>query len=126
MATGGGSNSTPATRRTDSSDSIPGVPGVGPKTAAKILAARGSLDKALEEWALIPGKASKLVHDHADSARMSRELVRLRDETPLPIELHELRPWVPSRIALDDFFRSLGFPHWRVAVDPARGSLSGP
>ncbi len=109
----------------DSSDSIPGVPGVGPKTAAKILAARGSLDNALEEWALIPGKASKLVHDHADSARMSRELVRLRDETPLPIELHELRPWVPSRNALDDFFRSLGFPHWRVAVDPAR-PISGP
>ena len=104
----------------DASDSIPGVVGIGEKTAPKILADRGSLEAALAEWSLVPGRAGELLRDQADQARLSRRLVGLVDDLPLPVPLADLRPWVPSRRALDSFFAALGFARWESAVDAHR------
>lgn len=84
----------------DSSNGIPGVPGVGPKTAAKLLADRGSLDAVLavahEPAAtdgpsrLTPTLARKLVA-HADDARLARTLLALKTDLELGLNLRDLR-----------------------------------
>jgi protein Xni len=81
----------------DSTSSISGVPGVGPKTAAKLLAAHGSLDAILEAAArgtaaapFTERLAATLVA-HADDARLARRLLELRTELELGLNLMDLR-----------------------------------
>lgn len=107
----------------DSTDSIPGVEGV--KTAARILADHGDLEAALDRWSLVQGRASEALRDGVDDARLSRRLVALDADTPLPMALDEIRPWVPSRVALDAYFKALGYPRYEVAVDAYDGTEPG-
>jgi DNA polymerase-1 len=101
----------------DKSDAIPGVPGVG-KAKARQLLGDGDLDRLLADWAFImPAKLGDLVHRHDANIRLWRRLVALASDTPLPVPLHELRPWKPSRLALDQFFARFGFVRWEAAVD---------
>lgn len=69
----------------DASDNVPGVAGVGPKTAATLLQAHGDLESVL---AAAPGMKKGKLRENllslGDQARLSRELVRLRDDAPLP------------------------------------------
>lgn len=97
----------------DSVDNVPGVPGVGPKTAAKLIGEYGDLESVL---AAAPGmKAGKLrdnLIEHADMARLSRLLVTLKDDVPLPEPLDDLAmqgiPEPPLRSFLEHHgFRSL-------------------
>lgn len=69
----------------DSSDNVPGVPGVGPKTAARLIAQFGGLDqlyRRLDE--LKAGKMREKLAAHRDDAMLARELIRLKDDLPLP------------------------------------------
>ncbi len=70
----------------DTSDNIPGVNGIGPKTAAALLVRYGNLDAVLEEARLlrIAGATCKKLRDHTDSARLSRRLVELQRRIPIP------------------------------------------
>ena len=72
----------------DSSDNVPGVPGIGVKTAAQLLKDFGSLEKLLAEAETIkqPKRRQSLI-DFADQARLSKELVALRHDAPLPVAL---------------------------------------
>jgi DNA polymerase-1 len=101
----------------DRTDSIPGVPGIGVKTAARLLAEHGDLERLLDRWSLVPGRAAMTIRDGAEAARLSRRLVGLDAGTPLPLSLGELRPWVPSKRALDAFFGRLGYARYEMAVD---------
>lgn len=75
----------------DSSDNIPGVPGIGPKTATKLLMEFGDLDGVLAGAAAMkPSKMRDNLIDHADKARLSRILVTLKDDCPLPIALDDM------------------------------------
>jgi len=102
----------------DTSDAIPGVPGIGKKKAVKLLG-DGDLERLLADWAFItPSGLGDLVHRHDANIRLWRRLVALASDTPLPIPLHELKPWAPkSKAALDRFFGRFGFPRWESAVD---------
>lgn len=73
-------------------DSIPGVQGVGTKTAAELLDAYGSLDGVLARAREVtqPKRREALLAD-ADLARLSRDLVRLRDDAPVPFDLAAMR-----------------------------------
>lgn len=71
----------------DASDNIPGVPGIGPKTAVKLLQEYGSLENLLEHAEEIKGKSGKLLVEHHDEAVLSKKLVTI--VTDVPIEL----PW---------------------------------
>lgn len=102
----------------DTSDGIPGIQGIGAKTAARILAEHGTLDQVLDRWMLIPGIAGERIRDGADVARMSRRLVTLQADTPLPLAVEDLAPWVPNRRHLDDFFGALGWVRHEAALDP--------
>ncbi|MCX4245700.1 DNA polymerase I [Paraliomyxa miuraensis] len=93
----------------DSSDNVPGVPGIGPKTAAELLHEHGSLEGVLAAAPSIKQKKrrERLV-DHAQDARTSRQLVALQ-EVPLPTPLEALADRTPDDAALQAFFEPLGF-----------------
>ena len=94
----------------DSVDNVPGVPGIGPKTAAKLVLEFGDLDAIL---AAAPGmKPSKMRENllaHADKARISRQLVELRADVPLPTPIDELGVKEPERDTLAAFLLQQGF-----------------
>ena len=67
----------------DSSDNIPGVPGIGEKTATKLLQEYGGLDRVLEAAPTIKGKLGERLREHGDLARLSRGLATIRRDLPL-------------------------------------------
>jgi len=81
----------------DASDNIPGVPGIGEKTAASLLGEYGSLDKVYENIGKMKaGKARRALEEHRESAIMSRELATMRRDVPLEGEEAggwEFKPW---------------------------------
>lgn len=80
----------------DSTDNVPGVPGIGPKGAAQLIGEYGTLEAVLAAApSMKPSKRRDSLIEHADKARISRELVILRDDAPLPAPIEELavRPW---------------------------------
>jgi DNA polymerase-1 len=91
----------------DSVDNVPGVPGVGAKTAAKLILEYGDLDAVLDAApSMKPSKLKERLIEHAELARLSRELVTLHAEVPLPHSLDELKldgiPPEPLRLFLED------------------------
>jgi DNA polymerase-1 len=71
----------------DTSDNIPGVPGVGEKTAAKLIAEHGSLDAVLEAAPAIKGKLGENLTAHAEDARVSRTVATIRTDVPIDVDL---------------------------------------
>ncbi|MBN2848679.1 MAG: DNA polymerase I [Coriobacteriia bacterium] len=71
----------------DSSDNIPGVPGVGEKTAAKLLQEYGTLDAVLEHAAEVKGKLGENLREHTEAARASRLVATIRRDVPLEVDL---------------------------------------
>ena len=74
----------------ETSDNLPGVPGVGPKTAAKWIAAYGGLPQILEQADDVPGKAGQSLRDHLDQVRLNRELNHLLTDLDAPLALDGL------------------------------------
>jgi DNA polymerase-1 len=94
----------------DSSDNIPGVKGVGDKTALELLRAYGDLDTIIARAAEIPGKrAREAVQQHADLARLSRQLVTIRRDVPVALDLEQLRVQAPDTARLTQLFTDLEF-----------------
>ncbi|WP_118858069.1 DNA polymerase I [Sphingomonas mesophila] len=97
----------------DSVDNVPGVPGVGPKTASQLIQQYGDVESVLANLDQITKpKLKQNLAEHADNARLSRELVRLVCDAPLPQPIEELKltgiPPEPLREFLEDQgFKSL-------------------
>ncbi|PWC94998.1 DNA polymerase [Azospirillum sp. TSO5] len=94
----------------DSVDNVPGVPGIGVKTAAQLITEYGDLEALLANAEKIkqPARRQKLI-EFADLARVSRRLVLLDDQVPPPKPLDELRVREPDHQKLIDFLRAQGF-----------------
>lgn len=90
----------------DSSDNIPGVPGVGPKTAAKLLADYGDLEGVLAAAAAgkVRGKRGQALVDHAENARISATLATIRTDVDLDVSLEDLAPRGIQEEPLRDLF----------------------
>ena len=85
----------------DTSDNIPGVPGIGDKTAAQLLQQFGSLDGVLESVDQISGaKRKQNLTEHAEDARISKQLATMVDDVEVPIDLTETVRSVPDRSKL--------------------------
>jgi DNA polymerase-1 len=94
----------------DSIDNIKGVPGIGEKGARELIAAHGSLDALLDAASTIPQKRYReALLAHAESARSSRELARIRTDVPVTFDAEALRYRGPSRERCFALFSSLGF-----------------
>ena len=75
----------------DSSDNIPGIPGVGEKTAVKLLTEYGTLENVLDNAGKIPGKLGEKVRDNMELARFSKELATIRPDAPIEMRLPDCR-----------------------------------
>ena len=94
----------------DSTDNVPGVPGIGVKTAALLIQEYGDLDTLLSRASEIKqNKRRESLIEHADKARLSRELVRLRSDVPLSIPLSQLSRRQPDMTHLEHFLTEQGF-----------------
>jgi DNA polymerase I len=92
--------------RGDTSDNIPGVPGIGEKTASTLLQQFGSLEKVLESVDEISGaKRKQNLVDHADDARMSKDLATLQYDLDTGVDLQAAMESEPDRGALREFMR---------------------
>ena len=116
----------------DSVDNVPGVPGVGPKTAAKLIQEYGDIEGVLAAApSMKPGKLRDNLIEHADNARLSRVLVTLKDDAPLADALEDLAlqgiPEAPLRAFLEHHgFKSLLAKLSAVADAPVEAPTSVP
>jgi len=94
----------------DASDNIPGVPGIGEKTALKLIGRFHSLENLLAQVNGLKEKAVKArLQEHSDLARLSRRLTELDGQVPLEVDLEALRPGPPDRETLRQLFVELEF-----------------
>ncbi len=107
----------------DSTDNVPGVPGIGVKTAAELIKEYGDLDTLLARAGEIkqPKRREKLI-EFADQARMSRELVRLKDDVPVEVGLGETAVTDPNPETLVGFMREMEFNTLTRRVAEALGA----
>ena len=93
----------------DSVDNIPGVPGIGPKTASKLINEFGSFEGLLANKEKISNERIKnLIHDHEEKAKISHQLVILKNDLELPITIEKLKDFEDSP-RLNDFFKKYEF-----------------
>ncbi|MFL5135048.1 MAG: 5'-3' exonuclease H3TH domain-containing protein, partial [Microvirga sp.] len=94
----------------DTSDNVPGVPGIGLKTAAQLIKEYGDLETLLERAPEIkqPKRRETLINN-ADSARLSKKLVTLDCEAPVPVPLDDLRLPQPDPKTLIGFLKAMEF-----------------
>ena len=94
----------------DDSDNVPGVYGIGPKTAQKLLREYHSVENLIEHADELSGKrAREGMQEHADEARLSKRLVRIRTDLDVGLDWHDLRRQAPDEKALTRLFRELEF-----------------
>ena len=119
----------------DTADNIPGIPGVGEKTATKIIAAYGSIENAHEHLEEIkPNKAKESLRDHYDLAVLSKKLATIDTESPVEFSWEDARMGNLYTLEAYDYFKRLEFknllsrfdqqeteqkalPSWRIVED---------
>jgi DNA polymerase-1 len=93
----------------DSSDNVPGVPGIGEKTAVELIREFGSVDNLLANLDRVKGKRRENLETYAEQARLSKQLVTLRDNVPLELDYASFALSPPDRQALTKLFKELEF-----------------
>ncbi|MFA4973508.1 MAG: DNA polymerase I [bacterium] len=93
----------------DASDNVPGVPGIGAKTASKLIAQYGSLDEVLAQADRIDGKVGKAIAEHTKEALLSRQLVTIDTDVELKLDLKELERAEPDQAKMQVIFKELEF-----------------
>ena len=108
----------------DPSDNIPGVPGIGAKTAQKLMTRFHTLEQLLSH--LDEVKEKKLrerLQEHQEQARLSRELLCLDNQAPLEADVGDLQPGPPDRATLQRLFAELEFS--KLAKEINAGEITG-
>lgn len=93
----------------DAVDNIPGCPGVGEKTAAKLIGEFGSIDSLLENTGRLKGALRQKVEDNAEQIRTSRWLATIRTDVPIQLDMDMLQVREPDSDALQELFEQLEF-----------------
>jgi DNA polymerase-1 len=107
----------------DTSDNIPGVPGIGDKTAAELLQRFGSLESVLEHVDDISGaKRKQNLIDHAEDARLSKVLATIKRDIPVGLDIADFVAHEPDRSKLRDVFRQFELREPLRRLEEALGS----
>jgi len=111
----------------DATDNVPGVPGIGIKTAAELINAFGDLDTLLARAGEIkqPKRRENLIA-FADQARLSRQLVELEENAPVPFGLEDARRVPPEMATLTDFLEAQNFQRLLARIGGAQSGASQP
>src|SRR5881275_1755481 len=113
----------------DTSDNIPGIPGIGDKTAGQLVAQYGSLEEVLEHVEELTPARARAVREHADQARGAKVLATMRTDLELGCDPAQLVLSPPDRSTLKEMFRRFEFRNLLGRVDeldaavPAAASL---
>jgi len=107
----------------DTSDNIPGIPGIGDKTAGQLLAQYGSLEAVIEHAAELSPARGKAIREHADQARFSKELATMRRDLELDCDPESLVLSPPDRSQLKEIFRRFEFRNLLRRVDELDAAL---
>ena len=108
----------------DASDNVPGCPGVGEKTAAKLIAQYGSVENLLDHASEIKGALGEKIRANADQIRMSKDLVTICTDVPLDIDPDKLRRREPDIDELIAIFKELEFKTFISRLRPAEPVVS--
>jgi len=103
----------------DTSDNVPGVPGVGPKTAQKLLAEYGTLEGVLSHASEQKGKLRERLEENADQARLSQDLVTIRTDAPVELDLEAASLHDPDAEKLIPLFQKLNFRKFLSTIAPS-------
>jgi len=117
----------------DSVDNVPGIPGIGPKTAAELIGQFGSLEETLRRAGEVKqNKRRESLIEYAEQARISYELVKLKADVPLPSPIEALTVKSPDIAVLSAFLTAQNFKalqkklETRFGTSPASASLAAP
>jgi len=98
-----------ASLRGDPSDNLPGVPGVGDKTATKLVQTYGTAEEVVAHAAEQRGKLKENLLAHGEDVLRNKQLMRLRDDVPLPLGVRDLRMGTWDRAEIHRLFDTLEF-----------------
>ncbi|HHJ81121.1 MAG TPA: DNA polymerase I, partial [Candidatus Tenderia electrophaga] len=101
----------------DSADNIPGVPKCGPKTAAKWLAAYGSLDEVMANADQVKGKIGENLRNSLEFLPLSQQLATIKCDVELPFTPEQLKLEAPDKPALRELFKEMEFKTWLRQVE---------
>lgn len=111
----------------DSSDNIPGVPGIGDKTAVKLLQQYGNLENILSNAENVKGKLGEKLKNYADQARFSKELATIHRDAPIEFSLNEcllsdIKKGIPAlkKLKLNSIIRRMGDDQEKEETDGAK------
>jgi len=110
----------------DPSDNVPGVPGIGEKTAASLLAEFGSLERLLSHTDRLSGSRKEKIERHADAARLCRSLVEIDRNVEVPRRISDLAPRGIRGDRIVPLFSRLGFRKLLEELEPHRGASGRP
>src|SRR5690242_13568387 len=101
----------------DTSDNIPGIPGIGDKTAGQLISQYGTLEEVISHAEEFSPARKKNVIEHADQARQSKELATMRRDLELDCDVTQLVLSAPDRSELKEIFRKFEFRNLLHRVD---------
>ena len=109
----------------DSSDNVPGIEKVGPKTAVKWLREYGNLDEIIKNADKILGKVGENLRSGLDQLLLSKELVTIKKDVPLKVGIHDLTVGKEDKNLLEDIYTKLEFKTWlekeeKVKITPQK------
>ena len=93
----------------DSADNFPGCPGVGEKTAAKLINEFGSVEQLLARTAEVKGKMREKIEQHVDDIRLSYFLATIKTDVPITLDMEQLKVTAPDEEKLSQLFEELEF-----------------
>lgn len=93
----------------DSSDNVPGAPGIGPKTAMKLISEFGSLEEIFKNSDKLKGKVKEIIETFKDQIELSKKLVTIELNVPVELNEEELITEIPDKEKLKDLFDELEF-----------------
>ena len=108
----------------DTSDNVPGVPSVGPKTAAKLLSAHDTLEGIFEHIDDIKGRVKDKLKEHEENARLSQQLVSLRDDLDIELDGDALQYDGGDAATIRRIFTELEFTRLLAQLDPVPNAES--